>query len=334
MHDITIEGTDQSYACSPDDTILRAGLRAGVGFPYECNVGSCGTCRFQLLEGEIEERWPEAPGLSARDRKKNRYLACQTRPLGACRIKVRPDPDLAPRHKPRKFEARLVGRRALTHDLEEFQFEAADAAAFLPGQYAVFDFSGVVGDRAFSMSNIANDQGAWQFQVKRVPGGAGTGFLFDELQVGQSVTIDGPYGMAYLREDSPRDIVCIAGGAGIAPMISIARGASKDAGGRPIHFFYGGREARDICGEDMLRALPGYGERIRYVAAISDPGPADDWRGARGFIHDVAREALVEDLTSYDFYFAGPPPMVEATLEMLVMKARVPYEQVHFDRFY
>ena len=330
MFDITIDGADRRYACASDDTILRAGLRAGIGFPYECNVGSCGTCRFQLLEGEIEERWPEAPGLSERDRRKNRYLACQCRPLGPCRVKVRPDPNAEPRHKPRKFQARLTGRRALTHDLEEFQFMGGGAASFLSGQYAVFDLPGVAGDRAFSMSNTANAEGEWQFQVKRVPGGAGTGYLFDTLREGESVSIDGPFGMAYLREDSPRDIVCIAGGAGIAPMISIARGAAS----RRIHFFYGGREPRDICGEDMLRALPGFGGRIHYHAAVSEPDQAGAWQGARGFIHDAAREALDEDLTAYEFYFAGPPPMVEATLEMLVMTARVPYEQVHFDRFY
>lgn len=94
---ITVESGD-SFVCEPSDTILRAALRAGFAFPYECNVGQCGSCRFELLKGEVEDLWPGAPALNERDRRKSRKLACQSRPISDCVIKVRADPDCAPLH--------------------------------------------------------------------------------------------------------------------------------------------------------------------------------------------------------------------------------------------
>src|ERR687897_110160 len=88
MPEIAIAGTEPAYRCPDDDTILRAALRAGLGFPYECNVGSCGNCRFELLSGEVVHRREAAPAWSDRDRQRNRYLGCQARPLGNCQIKV------------------------------------------------------------------------------------------------------------------------------------------------------------------------------------------------------------------------------------------------------
>jgi toluene monooxygenase electron transfer component len=186
------------------------------------------------------------------------------------------------------------------------------------------------------MSNIAGGA-RWEFQVKRTPAGAGTAALFERLALGDSVAIDGPYGMAYLRTGAARDIVCIAGGSGLAPVISIARGVAADPemGLVKVHVFYGGRGARDICGEDMLRALPGFGERFFYHPIISMPGEADqkDWSGKVGFVHELARDTIGLDLPAHEIYFAGPPPMAQAVQRMLV-EAGVPGGQVHFDAFY
>ena len=104
------------FTCAADDTVLRAGLRAGLGFPYECNAGSCGTCKVELIEGQITSLRPDAPGLAERDRAKNRVLACQARPGTDCTIKVRLREENVPHHRPAKFSATLTGFRDLTHD--------------------------------------------------------------------------------------------------------------------------------------------------------------------------------------------------------------------------
>jgi toluene monooxygenase electron transfer component len=324
------------FHCDEHDTLLRAGLRAGLGFPYECNSGSCGTCKVELLEGQVMSLRPEAPGLSDRDRAKNRVLACQARPATDCRIKVRLREENIPRHRPARFRATLQGYRDLTHDLREFTFAARDSPGFLPGQYALFYLPGIEAPRTYSMSNVDGGSGEWQFVVKRMPGGVGTAAMFD-LPAGTAIEMDGPYGLAYLRTDSPRDIVLIGGGSGLAPVLSLARGAVREPAlaGRKIHAFYGARTRRDLCGDAQIKALPGYGERLFFEAVLSEPqaDSTEPWNGPTGFVHEHVRKFVGGRWNEFEYYFAGPPPMAQAVQQMLIEK-RVPYPQVHFDSFY
>lgn len=337
MFKITVADTPHQFECAPDDTIMRAALRAGLGMPYECNVGSCGTCKIELLAGEVASNWPEAPALTERDRGRNRVLGCQSRPTGDCTVKARLGEQYHTGCRPRRFTAALGECRDLTHDIREFRFRLDAPVDFLPGQYALLYFPGVDGPRAYSMSNIAQSGGNWHFQVKRVPGGAGSGALFERMRVGDVLQLDGPYGLAYLRSDSPRDIVCIAGGSGLAPMISIARGvaANPAMAARKLHFFYGGRTPRDICGEGMLCELPGFGERVFFHPIISMPETdcAQPWSGRVGFVHELALHVLGKALAEHEIYFAGPPAMAQAVQRMLLQE-KVPGGQVHYDAFY
>jgi len=330
---VEIDGGDR-FQQHGKDTILRAALRAGVGFPYECSSGGCGSCKFELLDGEVDTLWADAPGLTPRDRQRRRHLACQCRALGHVRIKVRAAGEYVACVPPRRLNARLVGRSALTHDLHEFRFESDGPAAFRPGQYAMLALPGVDAPRAYSMSNLPNAAAQWQFQIRRVPGGQATSVLFDRLSVGSTVELDGPYGLAWLREDAARDIVCIAGGSGLAPMIAIARGAA--AAGllrqRRLHFFYGARTPADVCGEPLLAELPVFGSTLRYLPVVS--GDAAGWSGPTGFVHEAVERTLGAELAAHEFYFAGPPPMTQAVQDMLMVRHRVPYAQIHFDRFF
>ncbi|MEO7151109.1 MAG: 2Fe-2S iron-sulfur cluster-binding protein [Burkholderiaceae bacterium] len=339
---VRVAGSDVAFDCAADDTVLRAAQRAGIAFPYECNVGSCANCKFELVEGEVAMRWAQAPAWTERDRQRKRYLGCQAEPRTDCTIKLRLEPRCAPPHLPRHVGAVLQARRDLTHDLHEFSFRLDEPVRFEPGQYALAYLPGVTGPRAWSMSNVVGDDPesgrVWEFQVRRVPNGQGSAALFDALPIGARVEIDGPYGMAWLRREAPRDIVCIAGGSGLAPMLSIARGALAEPrlDGRALHFFYGARTPADVCGEDLLRALPGAAERIRYVAAVSNPSApdaVDAWAGPIGFVHDEVRQRIGAHLAGMEVYFAGPPAMATAVQRMLV-DAGVPTEQTHFDAFY
>ena len=331
VHRVRLAGADTAFACDADDTVLRAAQRAGIGFPYECNVGACGNCKFELVEGQLETAWAEAPGLSAKDRERKRHLGCQSRPLSDCLIKLRPAERYQPPHRPQRVAATLTARRAITHDIAEFHFALDNALPFEPGQYALVQLPGVTGPRAYSMSNT--DSGVWHFQVRQVPGGAGSAALF-ALQPDARVGIDGPYGMAWLRRDSPRDILCLAGGSGLAPMVSIARGAMAEPrlAGRTLHFIYGGRTPADLCGHDMLAALPGYGERLSwrgFVSALEGDGDAHE----QAYVHEAALRLHGPRLQDMEVYFAGPPAMAVAVQGML-LAAGVPPSQQHFDQFY
>ncbi|WP_455274999.1 FAD-binding oxidoreductase [Rhizobium herbae] len=334
MPTIALKGSDVQWHCADDDTIMRSALRAGFGFPYECNVGSCGNCRFDLLEGDIEELRGDAPGLSARDRDRGRRLGCQARPLGDCVVKLRLMPQYESRFPPVRQSAVLAGISDITHDIREFRFKLDQPVRFLAGQYALLGIPGVEGARAYSMANTENDTCEWHFQIRRVPNGAATGALFDGLAIGERISVDGPYGMAYFRENSERDIICLAGGSGLSPMVSITRAASASPrfAGRRIDFIYGGRTSRDICGEDILSQLPGFGSNIHYHPVVSS-GDEQGWSGHRGFAHEVAASLFSDRLARCEVYFAGPPLMGQAIQKMLV-DLGVPSDQVHFDQFY
>lgn len=324
------------YACAADDSLLRAALRAGLGLPYECASGGCGACRVQVLEGEVEDRWPQAPGLAAVQRERGFRLACQARPLSDCRIRVRAKLRTSASPAPRRRAARMAERTDLTADMAEFSFRTEGEAQFVPGQFALLSLPGVTGDRAYSMSNLPNQDGVWRFVVKRMVDGCGTTALFDRLAPGDELALDGPYGMAYLRADSPRDIVCIAGGSGLSPVLSILAAAARcERHPRRLNLYYGGRRPADLCVPGVIERDPSMRGRIACVTAISDVACQDAWDGERGFIHEVVRRRLEAqgNPSTNDYYFCGPPAMTDA-VQRLLLEMRVPVSQAFYDRFF
>ncbi len=319
------------FAADPaEDSLLRAALRAGIGFPHECSVGGCGACRYELLEGEVDELWADAPGLSERDRRRGKRLACQSRLRGDCKIRVRCDDAYMPAVPPARMACTLQGRRMLTHDMAELSFDAAQPVSFLPGQYALLQLPGVRGLRAYSMSNVADGTRRLQFIVRRTPAGAGSPQLVDQMAIGSTVTMDGPYGHAFLREQVARPLVCVAGGSGLAPMLSVATRAM--ALGMTVDFFFGGRGVDDLCARPMLSALPGFGSQLRLHEVLSGTD-IDGWTGATGWVHEAIERRVSPDAQAREYYFAGPPAMIEALQTLLMLQLQVPFTQIHFDRF-
>ncbi|ULQ47769.1 2Fe-2S iron-sulfur cluster-binding protein [Flagellatimonas centrodinii] len=336
-HLITLEASGQSFPCEAGDTVLRAALRAGIAFPYECNSGGCGSCQFERVSGDLEDLWAQAPGLSLRARERGRLLACQTVPKGDCTLRVRLKPDCQLSLRPTRRRATLVSRTRLTADMAEFSFRAGDPAHFLPGQYALLDLPGVAGARAYSMSNLPNDDGLWQFVIKQIGAGRGGMALFEDLQPGDTIGLDGPYGLAHLRPENDRDIVCVGGGSGISPLLSILAAAARapQLASRRLLLFYGGRTPADLCAPALLARDEALAARVECVTAISDPAYAGAWEGQRGFVHQVLQGWLESagDASGYDYYFCGPPPMTDALQRLLMLEKRVPTAQLHFDRF-
>ena len=272
-----------------DDTVLLASLRAGIGFPYECNAGACGSCKYELLEGEVQSLCDNAPGLTARDIRKNIHLACQTKPLSNISVKARLSDEYVPQISTERFKVKFVGSFDVTHDIKEFVFQAEQPAKFQPGQYAILSLPSLGIKRAYSMSNLPNQQGEWRFQIRKVPNGKSTNFLFNQISQSDTVEIDAPYGMAYLRDNS-RNIVCVAGGSGLAPMVSIARGASEQGllNNKTLHFFYGGRSFRDVGVESQISSLPEFGQKIFFHPVVSDMSEENlqNWSGEFGFVQE------------------------------------------------
>ena len=335
---ITIDGNDAGFESDKQDTLLRAALRSGVNVPYECNSGGCGSCKFELIDGEVEDIWQDAPGLNPRDRRKGRRLSCQCKPKTDCTIKMQTGTETLPGPKPERFSVTYVGRRDLTDDMAEFHFQSQTPAHFRSGQFALFDLPGIEGDRAYSMSNVANENGDWTFIIKQMPDGQGTHYLFHTLQDGDTLNIDGPYGHAFFREDVERDIVLIGGGSGLSPVMSIARTVVglPQFSDRTVHLFYGGRGPQDICTPDLIQEIDPVGAKLICHNAVSDVELAQQhgWDGPCGFVHEVVEEKLNGTMPQFEYYFCGPPPMTQAVQRLTMIENQVPFDQIHFDRFF
>lgn len=328
MTTIRLAGSDHIWSCVTGDTVLRSALRAGIGMSYSCNVGSCGNCRFELLAGEVAHQREAPPAWTEKDRARSRYLGCQAQPLGDCTIKFRLDPAASLPVRPALREGVLVSVRPLNHDITEFTFRVTGDPAFLPGQYALLALPGVAGARVYSMSDLPEGD-LWSFIIRRVPQGAATTVLFDWLQPGATIGLDGPYGLAYLREESPRDLLLIAGGSGLSPIVSLAKAALARTD-RRVRVYFGGRTPSDTeAAADLARLDPG---RLSLVTAVSDAA-ADGWLGRTGFVHEVACEDLGDSIRDHEIYFAGPAVMAQAIQAALHARG-VPREQVHYDEFY
>lgn len=233
--------------------------------------------------------------------------------------------------RPRIRTVTLEATEAVTGDITAYRFAANSPADFLPGQYAILSEPNGT-RRSYSMSNLANPEGVWEFMIKRVPGGCFTGVL-SGLGVGDRLALDGPYGMAYLRDEGDRDVVCVAGGSGLSPMVSVARGlaAIDPRGQRHLYFYCGGRHSEDLVDLELL----GFGtDRLSatsFVGVVSEEPVGGPHPG--GYVHEVLVSRLAPVLPKAEIYFAGPPPMTSALHRALVLGLGIPAGQIHFDRF-
>ena len=324
---ITIASTGEVFACNSDDSLLFAGLSQGIDLPYECSSGSCGSCKCQLLSGEVKSRWPDAKGLSERDRRKgNVILLCQSQALSDCSIKVktRNRPDDIPR--PIKLSGKIVARKQLTWNMVELVVGLNRMMDFLPGQYVLLKF-GQRSWRAYSMSGTPNGKDKISLIIKAKPGGAVSEDVVESALPGDSVMIEGPYGEAYYRKESGRPIVAIGGGSGLAPVWSIAQSAANDGG--ELHLYFGVNEDQDVCYRDEFIELEKKSNNIKTHTIVMN---GDVAHHRKGLVGDCVGQDF-DSLKHSDVYMAGPQGMIDAILESFVGGDFVDASHVYFDRF-
>ncbi len=334
-----------SFDSEPGETLLYAGLRHGLTLPYECATGTCGTCRARVGDGEIEHEWDAAPGLSYVKQEKNELLMCRATARGDCTLRVPAqvsnggDGDALP-----AYCGGVIERfKALTHDVVRFEVAIDRPMRFEAGQFVVLETPHVVGTRAYSMVNYDAEAKALVFIVKRKPGGKFSDWLFDTDVAGQALKLYGPLGKATFAPEEGKNILCLGGGSGIAGMVSIIdRGCSegyfRDHKG---YVFFGVRSANDTFLMDELSAfVEAFPEALEVTVALSDEDPSavlqqryPRLKLASGFVHSVASERMAGKYDNITAYVAGPPPMVDGALRMLVLEARLAGSDIKYDKF-
>jgi toluene monooxygenase electron transfer component len=341
---VTARNGVRDFECGPGEKILHAGLRSGVELPYECATGTCGTCKARLVSGRAESEWPDAPG--------RRYfkseadvLLCQSVARDDCALEV--GAALKPREPtvtaPRALGGVVGARRRLTHDVMAVDVDLDGPLEFEAGQFALVTVPGIAGARAYSMVNFERRAERLSFVVKKKPGGAVSDWLFGEGVEGTPVGLVAPLGHATFQPDTRKHVLCVAGGSGIAGMMSILSLACQAAhfDAWQGHVFFGIRTARDAFFLDELEAFRArYPERLSVTVALSDEDvtppliagyPA--FAFARGLVHAVAGERMTGRFADVRAYVAGPPPMVDASLRWLLREARLPPADIRYDKF-
>ena len=334
-----------AFDTAPGETILDAGLRNGIALPYECGSGTCGTCRARRLAGDVHDLWPEAPGRRLLKTEAGELLMCQTVARSECElevpVKVEPMPDGA--CVPGRLAGVLRSWTALTHDVVRFDLELDRPLAFEAGQFVLIGVEGIAGRRAYSMVNYERPASRLRFVVKKKPGGRVSEWLFGSGAEGATLALFGPLGAATFTPEVDRHLLCVAGGSGIAGLMSILARASA-AGHferRRGHVFFGVRTPRDLFFVDELAALSRrWPEALEVTLALSEEDAPEAIRAERpelafdtGFVHEVAGRRMKGRYQDVRAYLAGPPPMVDATLRLLLKEARLSPRDIRYDKF-
>ncbi|MEQ8803156.1 MAG: 2Fe-2S iron-sulfur cluster-binding protein, partial [Haliea sp.] len=216
-YEVTIEPTGDVIEVDEGQTILEASLRPGVWLPCACGHGTCGTCKVQVLEGEVELGNASPFALMDIEREEGKVLACCALPQSDMVIEadIDVDPDFIG-YAVRDFKGTVVLIEDLSPTIKGIHFELDAPIEFQAGQYINLSFPDIEGARAFSLANRPSDNRVIELHVRRVPGGEGTGYIHDKLQVGDVLDISGPYGQFFVRKSSPEDLIFIAGGSGLS----------------------------------------------------------------------------------------------------------------------
>jgi propane monooxygenase reductase subunit len=318
------------------ETVLDAAFRQGISVMHGCKEGQCSSCKSRLVEGDIELLKYSTFALPDYERETDHILLCRTLAYSDIVVELlNYDEDLMRRSiAVREFEAVLTGISALTHDIRLLEVDINAPLRFWAGQYVDITIPGSGITRAFSMASPPSSVARLQFIIRKYPEGAFSARLDGGLRAGDRLTLKGPYGTCYRREDRAGPMLLIGGGSGMSPLLSILRDLVDSGEQRPVRFFYGARARRDLFYADLFAAVGRTLRDFRFIPALSDAAAADDWTGETGFIHAVVMRALRAEGfgEAADAYACGPPPMIDAVLPVLQM-AGVEPEHIYFDKF-
>ncbi|HNT40393.1 MAG TPA: CDP-6-deoxy-delta-3,4-glucoseen reductase [Rubrivivax sp.] len=334
-HRISLQPAGRSFTVEDDEAILAAAIRQGIGMPYGCRDGACGSCKSRLLEGRVEQGPHQLKALSEAEKQAGLILTCCARALTDCAIEARMVPG-AGEHPVQKMPTRVLSIERAAEDVAivRLQLPANQNFQFFAGQYLEF----ILKDgarRSYSMASAPSRLGsppAVELHIRRMPGGLFTEQVFTTLKERDILRAEGPFGSFFLREESRKPIILLASGTGFAPIQAILQHMQDKGLTRPTTLYWGCRRRADLyrhawC-EEQAAALPW----LRYVPVLSEAAPEDAWRGRGGFVHEAVM-ADFPDLAAHEVYACGTPAMVQAAERDFVARCGLPPEAFYADAF-
>ncbi|MFN9193280.1 MAG: CDP-6-deoxy-delta-3,4-glucoseen reductase [Pseudomonadota bacterium] len=332
---VTLLPAERSFTVERDEAILAAAIRQGIGLPYGCRDGACGSCKSRLLQGRVIHGAHQLKALSAAEEEQGFVLTCCATPQTDCVVQAREVPG-AGEHPVLKLPSRVLAIERPAPDVAvlRMQLPANQNLQYRAGQYVEF----ILRDgsrRSYSMANAPHRLGSppvVELHVRHMPGGTVTDQVFSTLKERDILRLEGPFGSFFLREDSVKPIVLLASGTGFAPIKALIEHMQHKGFDRPAVLYWGGRRPRDLymhawC-EEQAAQMP----NLRYVPVVSDALPEDDWRGRTGFVHHAVMQDL-PDLSGHQVYACGAPIVVESAERDFVARCGLPAGEFFADSF-
>ncbi len=329
---VSVNPSGRQFSCEADETILAAAIRHGVGLPYGCKNGACGSCKGKLVDGSVTLGTHQERALPPADQQAGHTLFCCAVPTSDVTIEAREVLGVGD-FPIKKVPVRVAKLERAADDvmIVSLQLPATERMQFKAGQYVEF----LLKDgkrRAYSMATPPHADELMTLHIRHMPGGVFTDHVFGTMKERDILRFEGPLGTFFLREDSDKPILLLASGTGFAPVKAIVEHWIHSKSTRPVTLYWGGRRPQDLymhalC-EEWARTLPNF----RYVPVVSDALPEDDWSGRNGFVHRAVMEDL-PDLSGHQVYACGAPIVVESAQRDFVSQCKLPEEEFYADSF-
>ena len=340
---ITVQPSGRAFSANADEAILAAAIRSGVGLPYGCKDGACGSCKCRKIEGTVVHGPHQEKALSPEEEAQGYVLTCcgvaesdvvlesrQVTSAGAFPIL--------------KMPARVFALERLGHDVMRvtMQLPSSNVLQFNAGQYIEF----ILRDgsrRSYSMANAPQhimrvpSPGATpvpmvDLHIRHMPGGQFTDHVFGAMKEKEILRVEGPFGSFFLREDSDKPIVLLASGTGFAPLKALIEHMQFKGITRPTALYWGGRRPADLYLHDWVLARAAEMPHLTYVPVVSDALPEDGWTGRTGFVHQAVLQDFA-DLSGHQVYACGAPIVVDSARAAYSAERGLPPDEFFADSF-
>ena len=332
---ITIQPSGRQFQVAPDQFILAAGISQGIGLPYGCKDGACGSCKCKKISGDVVHGPHQSKALSAEEEENGFVLTCCAKPLSDVLLESKQVTE-AGAFPIKKMPSRVMAMEKLSHDVMrvKLQLPANDVVQYHAGQYVEF----LLRDgarRAYSMGNAPHTLDAAapmiELHIRHTPGGKFTDHVFGAMKEKEILRIEGPYGSFYLRE-SDKPIIMVASGTGFAPIKALIEHMQFKNIKRPTTLYWGGRRPADVYLDAWVKERCAEMPNLTYVPVVSDAQPEDAWTGRTGFVHRAVLDDLA-DMSGYQVYACGAPIVVDSAQRDFVAQRGLPAEEFYADSF-
>jgi len=327
---IQIEGSDVAFDCAATENLLDAAMRQGIDMPYSCRKGVCGNCKGRVVHGELvagTQGGSHEAGITQPDE----HLFCRAQPASDLSIAPKGWQRVDPAAR-KTVQAKVFKKIQLAPDVTQLQlrFPAGVRVKFKAGQYLQL----LLPDgqrRSYSMANAPHESDAVQLHIRHLPQGHFSDAMLKNLQVGDVLKLELPHGDFYLREDSERPMLMVAGGTGFAPIKSIIDHIVRQKLQRTVHLYWGARTPDGMYAPDVLARWAQQFPTLVVHPVLSDVSDASTWDGRTGFVHDAVA-ADFADLSNWDVYACGGLPMVNALRDVCAQRG-LPEAHFYSDAF-